>query len=73
MATESVATPVLGVDALWHVKSLVREAIALQEMAIRVREENMEDFAMLQSACGVTHRLLEKAAHILGTGKDNDD
>jgi hypothetical protein len=39
----------------------IREAIALQEMAIRMDDDNVEDFEMLQRACHVTFRLLEEA------------
>jgi hypothetical protein len=48
-----------------NARDRIREAIALQEMAIRIDDDNVEDFAMLQRACHVTFRLLEDAAEQL--------
>lgn len=55
----------LAIDNADRALTLVREAIAVQEMGSRIGGDNEEDFDMLQRACSMTFRTLEEAAALL--------
>lgn len=69
MANESVAMAAPNPDGLSLARERVDEAIAIQEMAWRTSNDNMEDFDMLKNACHVTFRLLSEAADLLKKGE----
>ncbi len=58
-------TTTLDADNLDSVRSLLREAVAIQELVTRVSGENEEDFDMVQLACNVTFRLISEAGLML--------
>lgn len=58
-------TVTLDADKLESVRTLLSEAVAIQELMTRVSGDNEEDFEMLQRACGVTYRLVEEAGLML--------
>lgn len=58
-------TVTLDADKLESVRTLLSEAVAIQELVTRVSGDNEEDFDMLQRACAVTYRLVEEAGLML--------
>jgi len=59
------ATIALNADNVGRARTLIGEAVAIQELVTRVSGDNHEDFDMVQRACNVTFRLVEEAGSLL--------